>query len=207
MKKKVLSSIFIVLLLIAGTDVEAVLIEGIDFPKGEVSFADEVVSFQKGTYAGLGYANPLRALGVPDGGLLADIAVSLGNNGTLTLGFTDNQLYASGDSNPDLWIFEAGPAGEHTDVSISENGFNWIYVGRVAGSGGIDIDATVSSGKYSYVKLYDVGNLPSTQPWAGSDINAVGAISSVPVPEPATFFMLGTCLIGFVGLKKKKQEV
>lgn len=196
---RVIGIAFVIAALAASAN--AALFGGVEFPGGAISFADEVVSYQKGTWAGLGYDNPSRALGEPDSGDLSVSCVSLGNNGTLILGFTDNYLITSGDPDDDLWIFEGGPGGEQTAVSISIDGSNWIDVGIVNGPGGIDIDTTVSSGFYSYIKLYDVGNLPSTQPWAGSDINAVGAISTVP--EPATMSLL---VIGGLAMLRRRWK-
>lgn len=49
-------------------------------------------------------------------------------------------------------------------------------------------------------QIYAGGTINFTE----SDISHQGCAS--PVPEPATFFMLGSVLIGLAGLRKKKQE-
>lgn len=162
--------------------------QSVCFPDNETSFADEVVDFDHGTYVEPPYDNPLNTLNTPDcgsGGGISSTALSLGNGGTVILKFTDNSLTTSGDDGDDLWIFECGSGIETTYVYISNDGDNWISVGNADGAtDGIDIDAYVSNGvvvgeKYNYVKLIDnYDNDYFTGPYAGADIDAVGAISS-----------------------------
>lgn len=163
-------------------------IGGVEFPGGELSFADEVVSFTVGLSASEPYINASNALGRPDYEGIDDggTYVSLGTGGSLILRFVDNSLTTSGDSQPDLWIFEIGGAVESTYVYISKDALNWIPVGSVAGSvSSVDIDAYIAEGvvlseKYSYVKLIDDDTQePSHGAYAGGDIDAVGAITSV----------------------------
>lgn len=193
----------------------AALIGGIEFPDGAASFADAVVSFTPGPNTVAPYNDPSKALGVPD--YDGDYAnpedatyVSLGWGGQLVLRFTDNSLTTSGDSALDLWIFEIGPAVEPMLVHISADGLSWISVGSVGGAtSGVDIDAFIDSGvvegaQYSYVRLTDSNQRLSGHPWAGADIDAVGAISSAPpvpddpseAPEPGTLALLGAALVG-----------
>ena len=205
------------------SDTWAIPYNDIEFPDGAVSFADVVVSYTPGSgvadeYLGVP-ADPETALGVPDFEYYfneegwpiptAGGCIPLGNLGELVLQFTDNALTTSGNDMLDLWIFEVG-YDEPTDVSISADGTNWIYVGSTSGAdSGIDIDAYIGSGVlsgelYTYVKLVDL--LPATTPYplGGADIDAVGAISSVsPVPEPGTIFLLGTGLIGLASLRRR----
>jgi len=204
---------------IAGADV----IGGVDFPDGAISFADAVVSYNPGGGLGSCCNDPSAALGIPDFDVpLGSGAggngkyVSLGDEGSLVLQFTDNFLttgVGDGDGN-DLWIFEVGENLEPTDVYISQNGLDWISVGSTAGgAGGIDIDTYIGSGVtagalYSYVKLVDL--LPPQSvgfPWPGADIDAVGAISSAsqPVPEPPVVFLFGLGLLGIAGMKRRKM--
>ena len=174
---------------------------GVEFPEGEVSFADTVISYSpvidEWDHPLADYRNPEVALGPPDfpGGYIYDpgIFVSLGNGGSIILAFTDNSLSGGGDDKPDLWIFEIGGDVEATFVEISKNGEDWLDVGKVSGSTrGIDIDSFLKPDSYffrpndrfSYVRLTDDPDdgTPSGPglPTPGADIDAVGAISSGP---------------------------
>jgi len=173
-------------------EISAEEFDGVEFPAGSISFADSVQLFEAGTYTT--QTDTSNVLGAPDyaGGTDGSTYLSLGNGGTIVLQFTDNALTASGDPDLDLWIFEVGSAVEATDVYISKDGSDWIAVGHISGStSGIDIDAYVSNGvvvgeNYLYVKLVD-DELDDYQTgeWAGADIDAVGAISSVALPLSA----------------------
>lgn len=175
----------IFLLVVPGS---AELYDGVDFPGGASSFADEVVSYNPS--AGVsGHDNASMALGIPDYVNNTNY-VSLGDEGTLVLKFTDNSLTASGNENNDLMIFEIGEKFESTDVYISKDGINWIYTGNTSNyTTGIDIDAYIGSGgvvsgeQYSYVKLVDRLPNESDSPTAGADIDAVGAVSSNPITQ------------------------
>ncbi len=168
----------------------------VEFPGGASSFADSVLSFEQGTNVTQGtlYTDPANSLGAPDYVNSDSQYVSLGNGGTLILRFSDNSLTTSGDTEPDLWVFEIGPAVESTEVYISVDGITWINVGVVSGStSGVDIDYYIGNGvvfgtKYSFVKLIDVYDDDfSSGGTSGADIDAVGAISSsapVPVEDP-----------------------
>lgn len=196
----------------------AEVIGGVNFPQGQISFADAVVSFVPGA-AGMPsapYLGTANALGAPNyngnPGCASQAAcrfLSLGAGGALVVRFDDNILTGSNSNALDLYIFEVGPNVEDTTVDVSVDGLTWLSVGLVTGSTrGIDIDAFgygVSSA-FRYVRLIDVvneggaGNGGSV----GADIDAVGAISTrafVPptgaVPEPSTWAMM---LMGFAGL-------
>ena len=111
--------------------------------------------------------------------------------------FDDNKLTGSGNSALDIWVFEVGPLVEATFVDISKDGVTWSSVGKVAGStAGIDIDAFGfgPADQFAFIRLTDDPNAESIPgPSEGSDIDAVGAISTVltPVPEPGTFLLVG----------------
>ncbi|MGI0119885.1 hypothetical protein [Zooshikella sp. RANM57] len=160
-------------------------INGVDFPDGNLSFADKLVSYSPGSGVTTPYTNGQNAIDIPDyvsGG--SPEYVSLGDQGEIIVQFTNNSLTTSGDSSSDLWIFEVGNVLEPTDIYISENGSKWIYVGSTSGGkGGIDIDAYLNNGvshntKYNFVKVVDLLPTQSGSPWAGADIDAIGAISS-----------------------------
>ena len=96
------------------------------------SYADEVVAFTRGTFATNG--QPSAALGPPStrtglNGLLD--SVSLGNGGSITVRFTDNYLSGSGNSAPDLYIYENGTIVERYTVEVSADGVNFTGVGTV----------------------------------------------------------------------------
>lgn len=163
-----------------------IVIGGVGFPSGITSFADQVVSYSPGPQAIPPYTSPQAAVGAPDytGTDDGSTYVSLGFAGELIVRFTDNALTASGDPANDLWLFEIGNAIEPSNVSISEDGLNWIDLGLVQGATrGVDLDTFISSGvepgkKYYYVKVVDSNQQMSTSPWGGADIDAVGAIES-----------------------------
>lgn len=187
----------------------SVTYDGVTFPGGNQSFADKVVKFTPGADTVAPYDDPAQALGPPDYDSSQDTGyVSLGVHGTLDLAFTDNALTTSGDSADDLWVFEIGSAVEPTDVWVSTDGSTWISVGYAGGAtDGVDLDAYIGSGitagaKYSYVRLQDK-NGNDSYPFAGADIDAVGAIASTAVPHPSVpepnglaLLTLGVALIG-----------
>jgi len=209
MKKKLVATLAIVLFFTFGIIqmANATKYNGIDFPAGATSFADEWVLYRPTTNVRPPYNNPASALGIPDYTSDKD-AVSLGDEGVLVLKFTDNSLTTSGDNSKDLWIFEIGGAIEQTSVDISTNGKDWINVGETSrGNSGIDIDNYLSSGvslgeKYSYVRLTDLLPRQSHGPFEGADIDAVGAIkSAAPVPIPGAVWLLGSGFVGLAGAR------
>jgi hypothetical protein len=180
---------------------------GADFPAGAVSFADAVADFSpviKSNQPNPQYLEATKALGLPDyvgNDASAITYASLGDGGSITLRFIDNYLTGSNSPEPDLFIFEVGPDVEDTFVEISKNGLDFFPVGKVGGSfSTIDIDAFGyrTADEFAYVRLTDDPSLDDqTGVTVGADIDAVGAISTVAVPEPATLAML-TMLIPLV---------
>jgi len=174
----------------ATSSVSALTFGTVAFPQGAVSFADQVVSFDRGSLApSAPHADATNALGVPDYNNRASCSsardckfVSLGRGGSLVLRFTDNVLTGSGNSDIDLWVFEVGPQVEHMSVDISADGRNWRSVGSIGGGrSGVDIDAFGfgPTSSFSYVRLTDDPNEGGQSgPTVGADIDAVGAIST-----------------------------
>ncbi len=159
------------------------------FPKGDISFADKVVSFTPGKpRAAKKYADPRQALGPPDAGRKhkrkQPTYVSLGCGGTLVLRFDDNALVDV--PGPDLYVFEIGPAVEPSHLWISKDGKTWIDVGRIKGAtAAVDIGRVSRPGeRFHYVRLTDLATSCGST-WPGADINAVGAIGSVAASAPA----------------------
>jgi OOP family OmpA-OmpF porin len=149
------------------------------FPAGDISFADEVISFEKGNpAAGEADSQPEEALGVPDyDRTTEDNYLSLGCGGVLTLKFTDNVLIDI--EGPDLYVFEIGPAIEPTNLAISKEGKDWVEIGEISGGrADIDISPFVKPGDtFHFVRLTDL-KTECGSAWPGADIDAVGAIGS-----------------------------
>ncbi|MCE5278693.1 MAG: PEP-CTERM sorting domain-containing protein [Planctomycetaceae bacterium] len=208
---------------ILSSTARAEIIGGVDFPAGALSFADAVVSYTPavdtpdpvtlvGQSPDARWRNADDALGAPNytsppsGAATHNLGqfVSLGNGGTLVVKFVDNALTGSGTASADLYVFEVGPVVEASFVWISTNNVDWLYAGRIAGSTrGIDIDPVLAAASlatttmFQYVAIQDDRfDYPAAGMYgfyAGADIDAIGAISSVPVvpvPEPATLALL-----------------
>lgn len=196
---------------------------GIDFPAGDISFADEVVSqsYLPGKAPNAINSNPLRSLGAPDyqsgGSCTQDTEAnpctftSLGSGGTTVWKFTDNLLVVNGSLSFDLIVFEVGPAVEPMRVDISKDGETWYDVGNLGGSiSAIDLDRLsygfTTADQFSYVRLTDLTPNGGGGGSAGADIDAIGAISTVSaVPEPATTALLLSGLLG-LGLHGKRRR-
>lgn len=185
--------------LVSSFSAQATLINGIDFPDGEVSFADAVVSYSPDAGGSAqptpAYQGAENALGLPDydgQNFCSDTEdcsfVSLGDGGSIVLRFINNVLTGSDNSDDDLWIFEIGPDVEDTFVEISVDGSTWFSVGSVGGStSGVDIDAYgfTTADSFSYVRLTDdTSEGQQSGDTVGADIDAVGAISTRVVPTP-----------------------
>ena len=163
--------------------------QGVFFSEGKLSFADTVVAYNpviKNGEPHEKFANPSKALGAPDFDNVNDPSyVSLGDGGSITVQFTDNSLTGSDDDAGDLRIFEVGPDVEDTFVEISRDGVEWVKVGKVYGGiSTIDLDAFGfgSTDFFSYVRLTDDPNEGGQSGrTVGSDIDAIGAISSSTV--------------------------
>ncbi len=193
------------LLLVAALGVAAAALP--PSPAAADSFADAVTDFSPVIKSGEPTAPHLgadNAVGAPDYinvNVCADAAsctwVSLGDGGSITLRFVDNALTGSDNTDPDLWIYEIGPDVEDTYVEISSDGVLWNPVGKVFGSTStVDVDAFGfgSGDSFSYVRLTDDPNEGGQSgATVGADIDAVEALTTVPVPAvPATWGLLKT---------------
>jgi len=153
----------------------------IHFPLGDLSFADEVVSFSPGSPAAANEKdrNPKMTLGAPDYDEAKDANyTTLGCAGTLVLRFVDNALVDI--DGPDLYVFEIGPQVEPTNLAVSEDGAQWIEIGAISGGTAyVDIGPFVKKGQlFHFVRLTDLKSACGGS-WPGADIDAVGAIGSV----------------------------
>ena len=203
----------VVILTLAGVcrSANATVYGGVDFPQGAASFADAVVSYTPGTNPtpDAAVSHPDQALGPPNypsGTNDPAPFVSLGSNGVLVLQFTDNLLTGSGTTNDDLWIFEIGTGIEKTFVDVSIDGSTWFSVGEANGStDGVDLDAFGFGplDMFSYVRITDHGDNFYGAGTPGADIDAVGAISTVVVPEPATWSLLALSAIALLCFRRR----
>ncbi len=160
--------------------------QGIAFPLGDRSFADEVTAFNPGTNST--FLDPSRALGVPQGGDNTR-GVTLGNGGSITLSFTDNTLVDQNSvaNGADLYLFDLGADSEELTLEISADGTTWIALAAPVSiqSGepqGVDIASIAVPGtEYHFVRLTDVFLDGEYDPnYVGSDIDAVGVVGQVP---------------------------
>jgi hypothetical protein len=175
-----------------GQTTPADVFQGLLFPNGSASFADAVVAYNPlaggGPQPDANFRDPTQALGAPDSitvgleGEHDNCFVSLGYGGSLTLQFTDNVLTGDGTPAPDLVVFEVGDI-ESVAVEVSRDGIVWTSVGTVGGlSNRIDIDAFgfTPQDRLAFVRLTDLRQGDRNSLTVGADIDAVGALSSVP---------------------------
>ncbi len=148
-------------------------------PLEDISFADEVISFDHGQPRAIPSASDSsQALGIPDyDSVNIKGFVSLGCKGSLVLHFKDNALVNI--KGPDLYVFEVGKYIEATELSVSKDGRRWIKVGKIkGGKASVDIGDSVKPGEvFHYVRLTDLGD-ECRGNWPGADIDAVAAIGS-----------------------------
>lgn len=178
---------------------------GVTFPDGDISFADEVISFNPGPDVAAPHDDQNLVLGAPDGS-----HVSLGDNGSIIVRFSDNSLTMSGDATADLHIFEVGARVEVFNIAISQDLVNWIDLGDLSGqptSIGIDaVAGEVQFAQYSYVRLTDVDPNQTGSPFGEADIDAIGAISSAPpvaIHAPGALAFLG---LGFAAMMLRRRR-
>lgn len=152
----------------------------ISIPMGDISFADEVVKYDKGSPR----ANPLasdstQALGVPNyrGGI--SHFAELGCGGSLVVRFTDNVIMDM--PGPDVYIFEVGKYTEATQLHISNDGRSWVSIGRIeGGTAAVDLAGIVKPGElFRYLMLTDLRTAcGGDDSWPGAEIDAIAAIGS-----------------------------
>ncbi len=176
-----------------------------------ISFADEVIDYSPTCEDELAvFANdPIEALGETNyvqplpGETWGRNFVSLGYGGNMTLGFTDNLLINSGDTQSDLWVFEVGikiepmainlrPANTETKNLISNAGImdqdndGFYEFGSIGGAtSSLDIDAMLpmlsfDAVQFDAVQIIDLNPNGFCFQSAGADIDAICALSSRP---------------------------
>lgn len=149
-------------------------------PLGASSFADRAVSFKPGARPSEApFDNPASAVGEPDYKRPGSPEfISLGCDGTLVLEFVDNVLVDV--DGMDLYVFEAGPFVEETELSISADGSDWRVVGRIEGSrADVDIAAVAKPGeRFRFVRMANVSKKGCGGRHSGADIDAVAAVGA-----------------------------
>jgi outer membrane protein OmpA-like peptidoglycan-associated protein len=154
------------------------------FPFGDVSFADEIVSFDAGKPAPRDprWADPKTVVGPPDFNPRSvdpknPLNMVLGCGGSLVVRFTNNVLVDV--EGPDLYVFEVGPAIEPTRMAISQDGTTWTEVGDIrGGTAAVDIAKVAKPGEhFRFVRVTDLKRACGG-PYPGADIDAIGAIGS-----------------------------
>lgn len=194
------------------------------FPGGTASFADEVLDFSpnypRPDQIDPNFSEPNDARFEPDYEELAAAvgtrstkvgAVSLGHGGSIRVLFTDNRLTNSGDSRPDLYVFEIGqhvekfhvairPADADTRGQLAEQCRNTggDFCGLGESSLGqpkmIDIDQFYPGHNAGALRFDAVSITDDLQDQGsdmcgngctpGADIDAIGAIESFRLPTP-----------------------
>lgn len=167
------------------------------------SFADAVIEYkERCTYNQ--NDNPQAALGAPNYNMDFDgSTLSLTEGGSVKLSFTDNLIVNSGNSDPDIWIFEAGTLVEACNIELKpfdqstidilnmagitdSNNDGFYEFGGISGAAAaIDIDAVVggyvsSMLKFDAIQIIDIEDT-CTGSSPGADIDAVCALSSIEV--------------------------
>ncbi len=154
----------------------------VEAPSGPLVYADQLISYE------VGFPDPvpegqdaLMALGPPDYTANVKIkprSVSLGNGGTLVLGFSKAPLIDG--EGPDLYIYEIGPAIEAVEVAVSMDAATWVEVGTAwGGPSAVDIGPYVSKDDvFRFVRIRDVRYQGvDSDAWPGADIDAVGMVA------------------------------
>lgn len=165
--------------------------EPIYMPLGTISFADKVVSFEKGDPIPLEeFLNPEEALGEPNYTHYREPNyLSLGCGGVVVLEFSDNGFIDM--DGPDLFLWEVGPSKEPYNLEISTDGKQWRNLGVMdGGKEEVDISRVVDSDAedveiFYFVRITDLKTI-CTGDTIGSDIDAVGTISGVIKIELST---------------------
>lgn len=166
-----------------------------------LSFADEVIFADSACANENTHLNAQTALGVSDYFLLPDDTyISLGDGGMIILGFSNNVITNSGDTDADVYVFEGGTVAEPfmvalrpydvptvnnlfaAGLTIDADGF--FEFSQLAGfTSSLDIDLFASGYaagdlKFDAIKITDLeGACNGATP--GAEIDAVCALSSI----------------------------
>ncbi|MEO0776139.1 MAG: T9SS type A sorting domain-containing protein [Bacteroidota bacterium] len=165
------------------------------------SFADYVIDYSpRCSFIEPANTIPENALGVSDFDVTRS-DVTLGEGGSITLGFSNNLVINSGNSDPDVWVFEVGPQVEASRLELrpvnsatiaileaenvpDEDNDGYYDFGNIAGStSSLDIDSKLGNNypaealKFDAIQITDIPGTCSGS-FPGADIDAVCALSS-----------------------------
>ncbi|QQE13372.1 PEP-CTERM sorting domain-containing protein [Planctomycetota bacterium] len=166
-------------------------------------YIDDFVSFTPGSNTLAPHNEPIEAFGAPDGGVgAAGGYLSLGNNGEVILEFTDNLLIDG--TGFDIRLYEIGDPDPYT-LLISHNNIDYYTVGSGTISRSFDISSVVTiSGQtaFRYVKVIDNNAFHTPSPFAGTDIDSIEALHTIPIPEPASLALLSLGSLAMIRRRK-----
>jgi hypothetical protein len=141
----------------------------------------EVLEFNQGPQTnGMAVAadrsDATKALGAPDKSNAAGGFVSLGNGGSITIGFAGAVIDGDG---ADIRIFETSFSGddcgasddESADIELSQDGFNWVSAGTICRDGEVDMGPL----GLDYVTLIRITSVPGTT-LDGYDVDGVESV-------------------------------
>ena len=187
-----------------GYDVDGVIaLNGCDDPSLEnpptgECYATDVLDYVEGTQQNTDPLAPARtnagnALGAPQNDDTINF-VTLGYDGSLTVSFNGAVPNGAGD---DIQVVETsfgspacGAYNETVDVSVSQDGLTYYYIGSVCLDGAVDIsDAAVDLDYVIFVRLANNNGLTNTSD--GYDVDAVIALHNCIEIDPASVDLEG----------------
>ena len=160
---------------------------------------DKVISFDQPSGSSILGGGPENALGPADAK-----SVSIDTPEILIVAFTDNSAL-DGDGN-DIKIYEDINHDSSVDIYASMDNSNYVYLGMATGNVEYDIS---NFGKLGYINYLMFVGLDDGGSYPGFDLDAVWALHSGPhtaVPIPGALWLLGSGLIGIVGIRKKFKK-
>ena len=123
-------------------------------PFGPMSCALKIIS-STGASSSSSEIGLNHILGAPDANKsVSGSNFTLADKGQIILEFG---VYITDGKGDDIHVFESGSAIRELKVEVSENLSNWILVGEIVGSLGIDLSASAAAGgKYRYIRLTNI---------------------------------------------------